>query len=140
VYHARPEEIDPATTATIQASARTELELTGEHQMLFDELIDCLSRGEAPADHPLSDWDTAMHPDIQELLTRLRAAAPGFSCSNRRDRLRQIFVHISQRRLKETVSRLKAEMNRAALDPDRRGEVTEILRTIQELTRVSPGS
>ena len=112
-----------------------ELELGPEHAALFKELLECLERGQAPAAQPPQAWESTDYPGIDKLLEQLKAAAGGFVCDNRRDRIRQIFGHIAQKRVKQTVTRLKAEMNRAARDPNRRSEVTEIIKTIQELTK-----
>jgi DNA primase len=132
IFHAQPEEVD---CKAIVSQVSSELELGPEHAALFKEFLDCLGRGQAPAAQPPQTWESTDYPGIDKLLEQLKTAAGAFVCDNRRDRIRQIFGHIAQKRVKQTVTRLKAEMNRAARDPNRRSEVNEIIKTIQELTK-----
>jgi uncharacterized protein YbgA (DUF1722 family) len=113
------------------------LDLGIEHAALLDEMMGFLGQGLAPSAQPAHAWHSVHPPGLQALIDQLRRSAKAFICSNRRERLSQLFGVIEQKKQKELVAQLKAEMSRASRDPARRHEVTEILMTIQALTRPS---
>jgi len=134
VFHAQPGEFD---LTMIQNEIAKKLDLGIEHAALLDEMMGFLGQGLAPSAQPAHAWQSVHPPGLQALIDQLRRSAKAFICSNRRERLSQLFGVIEQKKQKELVAQLKAEMSRASRDPARRHEVTEILMTIQALTRPS---
>ena len=132
IYHAQPGELNPKTILDL---IRQEFDLGSEHFALLGEFCAALERGLAPSAQPDHYWSLSLDPEGAALLARLHTATPAFICNNRRDSIAQVVSYVRQRRVKQTISRLKAEMSRAAVDPSRRTEVTDILKTIHELTR-----
>ncbi len=132
IYHAQPGEID---LPSVKSEITKKMDLGFEHTALLDEMIGFLQSGLAPAVQPPHAWHTVHPPGIQPLIDSLKRSAKAFACTNRRDRLKQLFVVIEQKKHKDLVAQLKSEMSRASRDPARRHEVTEILMTIQDLTR-----
>ena len=115
---------------------RQDFDLGSEHFALLGEFCAALERGQAPSSLPDHNWSLSLDPEGVALLARLHAAAPAFACQSRRQSIAQVIGYVRQRRVKQTISRLKGEMSRAAVDPHRRQEVTDILKTIHELTRL----
>ena len=132
LYHAQPGELN---TKTVMEVVRQDFDFGGEHFALLGEFCAALERGEAPSAQPDHAWSLSLDPEGAALLARLHAAAPAFTCQNRKGSVAQVIGYVRQRRVKQTISRLKTEMSRAAVDPSRRGEVNDILKTIHELTR-----
>ncbi|MBM4253751.1 MAG: toprim domain-containing protein, partial [Deltaproteobacteria bacterium] len=134
VFHAQPSECD---LQTIKQEVTAKLDLGVEHAALLDEMMGFLAQGLTPSAQPPHAWQSVYHPELQALVDQLRRSAKAFVCDNRRDRFKQLFVVMEQKKQRELVAQLKAEMSRASRDPARRHEVTEILMTIQELTKSS---
>lgn len=133
VYHSAPGELD---AAALQTAARTQIDLGPEHQALLDELLLSLAAGEAPAQRPLGLWTAALDPELATLLGQLATAAAAYDCNDRPARVALILAEDRRRQAKATIQRLKGEVSRAAADPARAPEVTQILRTIAELTKL----
>jgi len=132
VFHGEPAEVD---TASLRGIATGELELAPEHQAFLDELLACHEQGAAPASRSLGDWVASLDPALLPLLERLAAADRAFACNDRRERLAKVISHLRARKTKETVTRLKAELTRKAAVPGNEVEVTQLMKTIMELTR-----
>lgn len=132
VFHAQPGELEPTEVRDLVARI---LELGPEHEALLDEFLAALAKGESPASQPTGRWTEALDPEVQKLIDRLQLAAKAFSCSDRRSRLKRIHEEAQRRSIKAQVHRLKAEMLKIAADPARASEMSQILKSIGDLTR-----
>ena len=150
IFFSTPTELDPKAVTEF---ALKELELDDAHQLLLDEMLIVLSQGTTPAADPRFRLDSGgagadeprrqgqdgilslAEPVIVSLVERLQKSAAAFAGGNRQDRMNRVIAAFRTRRVKAQVQDLKAQLARLSALPGTADEVSQILKTIGELSR-----
>lgn len=131
LYWSQPGELDlPA----LKGYVFRELELEPELLEFLAEVVSILEKGEVPAARPEGDWASTVSQEGLVLLTRLRASESAFSCSDRSAQLAKIIEHFRISRIKGTIGSLKTQIARLATQPGMEQEVSQLLKTVSELS------
>lgn len=131
IYWSQPGEID---MTALKTTISNDMELEPELTELVLEMADVLERGIAPGSRTSGDWSSGLAPDIGALIARLIAAEDGFSCSDRPVRVEKVLAYMRLAKTKAMVTVLKAQIARLASSPEHAEEVSQLLKTVRELS------
>jgi hypothetical protein len=132
LFHAQPGELEPDA---LVAFLRQETRIEPEWLALGEELVKALEGGRSPSTLDRAEVASAAHPDVARLLDRLAASAAAFATTARAAQVERVKAHVATLKVRETIARLKAQLPLVTGAPERAAELTQLLRTIGELTK-----
>ena len=137
LFFAAPGELDVSRVTDL---LRRGFDLEETWQILGVEWLTALEKGETPDQVHVSLWESAVLPEVMELVSDLRRTKPAFAVSQRGEKLHALALRLRQKSIKQAIGALKVNLVKSVSPEENRSILGAIQQLNNELLSLSGGS